>query len=78
MRLMWVAEQRLVIKALGRGHLMTRQKQRSLRRSGVKGRRKDWGGVCQTQSRSLEKGVFRKAGAAQGPSMPSWICQLRS
>lgn len=56
MKLMWVAEQRLVIKALGRRHLMTRQKQRSLRRSGVKGKRKDWGGVCQNSEQESREG----------------------
>lgn len=44
-RLMWVAEQRLVIKALGNGHLVTRQVQKPSK-EWCEGKRKIWGGVC--------------------------------
>lgn len=65
MRLMWVAEQRLVIKALGSGHLVTRQIQRDFRRSGVKERGKLGVEYANIQGRSLEKGVFEKACATE-------------
>lgn len=49
--LMWVTEQRSVMKELGSGHLMARHMQRGLRRNSVKEKKKPWGGVCHSQGR---------------------------